>query len=82
MPKKFKWPSADAECPHAEGLYTEMDFRNEGLNMIKMQQVLDASEFFDSQQIVIPKPFMDISSRSESLSALGQSQNCTQRRDH
>lgn len=47
----------------AEGLYTEMDFRNEGLNMLKMQQVLDESEFFDSSQIVIPKPFMDISSR-------------------
>ena len=47
----------------AEGLYTELDFRNEGLNMIRMQQVLDESEFFDSSQIVIPKPFMDISSR-------------------
>ena len=54
-------------CAHAEGLYTELDFRNEGLNMIRMQQVLDASEFFDSSQIVIPKPFMDISSRWNSL---------------
>ncbi|CAK0781480.1 hypothetical protein CVIRNUC_005384 [Coccomyxa viridis] len=47
----------------AEGLYTEMDFRNEGLNMLKMQEVLDASEFFDSSEIVIPKPFMPLSSR-------------------
>ena len=52
-----------AGCDCAEGLYTELDFRNEGLNMIRMQQVLDESEFFDSSQIVIPKPFMDISSR-------------------
>ena len=47
-----------------EGLYTEMDFRNEGLNMLKMQEVLDGSEFFDSSEIVIPKPFMPLSSRS------------------
>ena len=40
-----------------------MDFRNEGLNMLKMQEVLDASEFFDSTEIVIPKPFMELSSR-------------------
>lgn len=42
-----------------------MDFRNEGLNMLKMQEVLDASEFFDSSEIVIPKPFMPLSSRSD-----------------
>lgn len=54
---------ADAGGGHAEGLYTEMDFRNEGLNMIKMQQVLDESEYFDSSTIVIPAPFMDVSSR-------------------
>ena len=42
-----------------------MDFRNEGLNMLKMQEVLDASEFFDSSEIVIPKPFMQLSSRSD-----------------
>ena len=46
----------------AEGLYTEMDFRNESLNMVKMQQLLDASDF-DTSQVVIPKPQMEYCTR-------------------
>ncbi|KAK9828554.1 hypothetical protein WJX72_000728 [[Myrmecia] bisecta] len=46
----------------AEGLYTEMDFRNEALNGIRMQQLLDESEFA-SADIVIPRPFMEYSTR-------------------
>ena len=48
----------------AEGLYTEMDFRNEALNALRMQQLLQASEFVDAGTIVIPKPFMHLTTRS------------------
>jgi predicted unusual protein kinase regulating ubiquinone biosynthesis (AarF/ABC1/UbiB family) len=47
----------------AEGLYTEMDFRNEALNALRMQQLLEASEFVDSQAVIIPKPFMGLTTR-------------------
>jgi aarF domain-containing kinase len=46
----------------AEGLYTEMDFRNEALNMTRMQQLLDASAF-STTQVVIPKPNLQHTTR-------------------
>ena len=46
----------------AEGLYTEMDFRNEALNMARMQQLLDESDFA-TQDVVIPPPVMEYTSR-------------------
>jgi aarF domain-containing kinase len=46
----------------AEGLYTEMDFRNEALNMNRMQQLLDASAF-STTQVVIPKPNLQHTTR-------------------
>ncbi|GIL78183.1 hypothetical protein Vretifemale_7622 [Volvox reticuliferus] len=46
----------------AEGLYTEMDFRNEALNAARMAELLEQSEFA-STDIVIPKPFMDLTTR-------------------
>jgi len=47
----------------AEGLYTEMDFRNEALNAQRMRQLLDASEFGRGTDIVIPQPNMDYTTR-------------------
>lgn len=46
----------------AEGLYTELDFRNEALNNERMAQLLDASAF-DASRVVIPRPLMDMTSR-------------------
>ncbi|KAG2496070.1 hypothetical protein HYH03_005989 [Edaphochlamys debaryana] len=46
----------------AEGLYTEMDFRNEALNMSRMAQLLDESEFA-SRDVIIPRPYMELTSR-------------------
>jgi predicted unusual protein kinase regulating ubiquinone biosynthesis (AarF/ABC1/UbiB family) len=46
----------------AEGLYTEMDFRNEALNMVRMQQLLDESTF-STAQVVIPKPNLELTTR-------------------
>lgn len=46
----------------AEGLYTEMDFRNEALNMVRMQQLLDASEFATAD-ILIPPPDLSLTTR-------------------
>ncbi|KAL3161747.1 hypothetical protein ABBQ38_008842 [Trebouxia sp. C0009 RCD-2024] len=46
----------------AEGLYTEMDFRNEALNMERMTMLMDESEF-GSRDVVIPKPFMERTTR-------------------
>jgi aarF domain-containing kinase len=46
----------------AEGLYTEMDFRNEALNMFHMQELLDASDF-STADLVIPKPIMAFTTR-------------------
>lgn len=50
----------------AEGLYTEMDFRNEALNMERMTMLMDESEF-GSRDVVIPKPFMERTTRSVSF---------------
>jgi hypothetical protein len=47
----------------AEGLYTELDFRNEALNNERMQELLDTSEFAYGDKIVIPKPVMEMTSR-------------------
>ncbi|GFR44520.1 hypothetical protein Agub_g5787, partial [Astrephomene gubernaculifera] len=46
----------------AEGLYTEMDFRNEALNAMRMAELLEQSEFA-SRDIVIPKPHMELTTR-------------------
>ena len=42
-----------------------MDFKNEALNAIRMQQLLDGSEFFREERaaVVIPKPLMDLTTR-------------------
>lgn len=57
----------------AEGLYTELDFRNEALNNVRMQELLDASEFAYADKVVIPKPVMNMTSRCVCvLSAHGQ----------
>ena len=46
----------------AEGLYTEMDFRNEALNMERMTTLMQASEF-GGRGVIIPKPFMERTTR-------------------
>ncbi|MEW5317369.1 MAG: hypothetical protein WDW38_008671 [Sanguina aurantia] len=46
----------------AEGLYTELDFRNEALNGMRMQTLLDESEF-SSADVVIPKPVLEYTTR-------------------
>ena len=47
----------------AEGLYTELDFRNEALNAARMQTLLAASEFAP-RDVIIPKPYMELTTRS------------------
>ena len=47
----------------AEGLYTELDFRNEALNNVRMRELIDASEFAYGDKIVIPRPLLDLTSR-------------------
>lgn len=47
----------------AEGLYTELDFRNEALNNVRMRELIDASEFAYGEKIVIPVPLLDMTSR-------------------
>lgn len=46
----------------AEGLYTEMDFRNEALNMERMTMLMQQSDF-GGEGVIIPKPFMDRTTR-------------------
>ena len=53
----------------AEGLYTEMDFRNEALNMERMTTLLEQSEF-GSKGVIIPKPVMDRTTRLALVSIL------------
>ena len=53
----------------AEGLYTELDFRNEALNNVRMQELLDASEFAYADKVVIPKPVMNMTSRCACVSS-------------
>lgn len=50
----------------AEGLYTEMDFRNEALNMERMTMLMEEAEF-GSRDVIIPKPVMGRTTRSASL---------------
>jgi aarF domain-containing kinase len=48
----------------AEGLYTEMDFRNEALNMVAMKSKL--AEFHHSpilNNLIIPDPLLHMTSR-------------------
>ncbi|GAB4820938.1 hypothetical protein N2152v2_007984 [Parachlorella kessleri] len=46
----------------AEGLYTEMDFRNEALNMNRMKELLAQSEFA-TNDVIIPAPLLDYTTR-------------------
>ncbi|GAX80969.1 hypothetical protein CEUSTIGMA_g8404.t1 [Chlamydomonas eustigma] len=46
----------------AEGLYTELDFRNEALNGMRMRQLLDESEF-KAADVVIPRPYLEYTTR-------------------
>ena len=46
----------------AEGLYTEMDFRNEALNMQRMTMLMEQSEF-GSKDVIIPQPVMERTTR-------------------
>ncbi|PSC74696.1 alanine-glyoxylate transaminase [Micractinium conductrix] len=46
----------------AEGLYTEMDFRNEALNAQRMAQLLGESEFANPD-VIIPQPLMELTTR-------------------
>lgn len=47
-----------------QGLYTELDFRNEALNAQRMRQLLDESEF-KSADVIIPSPYMEYTTRCE-----------------
>eukprot|EP00879_Flechtneria_rotunda_P007223 GHRR01007579.1.p1 GENE.GHRR01007579.1~~GHRR01007579.1.p1 ORF type:complete len:633 (+),score=243.40 GHRR01007579.1:333-2231(+) len=47
----------------AEGLYTEMDFRNEALNAVRMREVLSEAEGFRRDKLVIPQPIMELTTR-------------------
>ncbi len=47
----------------AEGLYTEMDFRNEALNAQRMRELLGASGCALCDQVVIPQPHMRYTTR-------------------
>uniref|UniRef100_A0A383VLQ5 ABC1 atypical kinase-like domain-containing protein n=1 Tax=Tetradesmus obliquus TaxID=3088 RepID=A0A383VLQ5_TETOB len=47
----------------AEGLYTEMDFRNEALNAAKMKEVLAEAEGMRGDRLVIPQPIMELTTR-------------------
>ena len=51
----------------AEGLYTELDFRNEALNNLRMRELIDASEFAYGDKIVIPVPLLNLTSRCVSV---------------
>jgi len=53
----------------AEGLYTELDFRNEALNALRMQELLHESVTPESQgRVVIPTPLLELSTRRVMLS--------------
>jgi len=44
--------------------------RNEALNAIRMQELLTASEFFDTETLVIPKPIMELTTRSDLITSI------------
>lgn len=53
----------------AEGLYTELDFRNEALNALRMQELLQkytGSDIMD--RFIIPKPLLNLTTRRVMLS--------------
>eukprot|EP00913_Durusdinium_trenchii_P006886 g6477.t1 len=53
----------------AEGLYTELDFRNEALNALRMEELLKDSLGEDSlEKIIIPTPLMSLTTRRVMLS--------------
>jgi len=48
----------------AEGLYTELDFRNEGLNAIRMTELMHEYAPKDAvERLIIPQPLMDFTTR-------------------
>jgi hypothetical protein len=47
----------------AEGLYTELDFRNEALNNVRMQELMSGATFVHSDGVVIPQPLFELTSR-------------------
>ena len=47
----------------AEGLYTELDFRNEALNNVRMQELMSEATFVHSDGVVIPQPLIELTSR-------------------
>ncbi|KIY92117.1 putative aarF domain-containing protein kinase [Monoraphidium neglectum] len=47
----------------AEGLYTELDFRNEALNASRMRELLDASDSGAGARVVIPAPLLELTTR-------------------
>lgn len=53
-----------------QGLYTELDFRNEALNAQRMRQLLDESEF-KSADVIIPSPYMEYTTRYEGYRGQG-----------
>lgn len=53
----------------AEGLYTELDFRNEALNALRMEELLKESLGESSlEKIIIPTPLMSLTTRRVMLS--------------
>lgn len=53
----------------AEGLYTELDFRNEALNALRMEELLQERSSPEVwEQVVIPKPLLEVSTRRVMLS--------------
>jgi len=47
----------------AEGLYSEMDFKNEALNALKMKRLLAGAGGVAAEQVVVPEPLLDLTSR-------------------
>lgn len=53
----------------AEGLYTELDFRNEAFNALRMEELMKESLAPSAlERLVIPKPLMDLTTRRVMLS--------------
>lgn len=54
----------------AEGLYTELDFRNEALNALRMEELLNEALGASAlEKIVIPRPLMEQTTRRVMLSS-------------
>lgn len=53
----------------AEGLYTELDFRNEALNALRMTELMHERASRDAvERLVIPRPLLDLTTRRVMLS--------------